>query len=106
MRKFASALAIFISTQVLAYQWFHRRNDRFGLSKSRTARKRTVIALRILVGVVPAIMLFLSIFVAWRYPLNRVAHGERVLEQLAINRANVTERIMTGSIDWRINEID
>ena len=43
-------------------------------------------ALRIFVGVVPAIMLFFSIIVAWRYPLDKESYQE-IQRQLAQKRA-------------------
>ena len=44
-----------------------------------------LIALRVLVGVVPSVMLVLSIVVAWRYPLSKEAH-QALLRQLAQKR--------------------
>lgn len=95
MRKFASALALFVATQVLAFTGF-RAGTTGGLSNLEQPES-ALRALRILVGVVPAIMLFISIFVAWRYPLNRAAHRE-VLEQLAIKRANTKKGQIRASI--------
>lgn len=89
MRKFASAAAIFIATQVLAFSGF--REGTTGSLADFEQPESALRALRILVGVVPAVMLFTSIFVAWRYPLNRDAH-RKVLDKLAIRRANTVER--------------
>jgi GPH family glycoside/pentoside/hexuronide:cation symporter len=96
LRKFASAVAIFIVSQVLYITGF-RAGTTGGLTNIEQPES-ALNALRILVGVVPAILLFLSIFVAWRYPLNRAAH-EQVLEKLAIKRANAIKeqsRIAVG----------
>ena len=41
-----------------------------------TQPESALLALRVLVGVIPAIMLALSILAAWRYPLSREAHHE------------------------------
>lgn len=82
-RKLATALAIFIVTRVLAASGFVSST---GGSLGETAQPESaLIALRVLVGVVPSVMLVLSIVVAWRYPLSKQAHQE-LLRQLAQNR--------------------
>ena len=63
LRKLAAALAIFTLTQVLAVTGFQggRSGGLIVIDQPESALN----ALRILVGVVPAILLFLSILVAW-----------------------------------------
>jgi GPH family glycoside/pentoside/hexuronide:cation symporter len=83
LRKLAAAIAIFTLTQVLAVTGFQggRTGGLIVIDQPESALN----ALRILVGVVPAILLFLSILVAWRYPLDRKAHAQ-VMRELAIKR--------------------
>ncbi|MGD8807543.1 MAG: MFS transporter, partial [Chloroflexota bacterium] len=80
-RKLATALAIFLVTRVLAASGFVSGT---GGSLGETVQPDSaLIALRVLVGVVPSVMLVLSILVAWRYPLSKEAHQAllRRLEQ-------------------------
>lgn len=83
LRKLATALAIFIATRVLSATGF-QGGTTGGLVTSEQP-ERALNALRFLVGVVPAVLLALSILVAWRYPLNREAHAA-VMDELAIRR--------------------
>lgn len=84
LRKLATALAIFLVTQVLAVTGFQGSTS--GGLVIVEQPESALNALRILVGVIPAIMLALSILVAWRYPLSREAHAE-IMRQLVIKRA-------------------
>ncbi len=81
LRKLATALAIFLVTRVLAGSGF--RGSTGGSLEGVTQPESALIALRVLVGVVPAIMLVLSIVAAWHYPLNKEVHRAllRRLEQ-------------------------
>ncbi len=88
LRKLATALAIFVVTRILASTGF-RGGSTGGLAVIEQPES-ALIALRLLVGVVPALMLFLSIIIAWRYPLNREAH-EEVRRELDLRRANAVE---------------
>jgi GPH family glycoside/pentoside/hexuronide:cation symporter len=82
-RKLATALAIFLVTRVLAVSGFIGGT---GGSLGEIAQPESaLIALRVLVGIVPSIMLLLSIAVAWRYPLSREAH-QALLQKLAQKR--------------------
>jgi GPH family glycoside/pentoside/hexuronide:cation symporter len=83
LRKLAAALAIFTLTQVLSATGFQggRTGGLIVIDQPESALN----ALRILVGVVPAILLGISILVAWRYPLSREAHAQ-VIRELAIKR--------------------
>ncbi len=83
LRKLATALALFIVAQVLALTGF--RSGTGGGLVDVEQPASALNALRILVGVVPAMMLSLSILVAWRYPLDREAHRQ-VMRELAIKR--------------------
>ena len=74
LRKLATALAIFLVTRVLAASGF--REGTGGALVDVTQPESALLALRVLVGVIPAIMLALSILAAWRYPLSREAHHE------------------------------
>jgi GPH family glycoside/pentoside/hexuronide:cation symporter len=80
-RKLATALAIFVVTRVLAASGFVSGTG--GSLAGVTQPDSALVALRILVGVVPSVMLVLSIVVAWRYPLSKEAHRAllRQLEQ-------------------------
>ena len=84
LRKLATALAIFIVTNYLAYTGF--QGGQTGGLVTIEQPESALTALRVLVGVVPASMLALSILVAWRYPLNRKAHAQ-IVKQLIINRS-------------------
>jgi GPH family glycoside/pentoside/hexuronide:cation symporter len=82
-RKLASAFAIFIVGQVLALTGFISSTT----GSVYIAQPESALwALRIFVGVVPAIMLFFSIIVAWRYPLDKESYQE-IQRQLAQKRA-------------------
>lgn len=72
-RKLASAIAIFIVGQVLSITGFVSSTEgTFYIQQPESA----LLALRFFVGVFPAIMLTIAIFVAWRYPLDREAFNE------------------------------
>jgi GPH family glycoside/pentoside/hexuronide:cation symporter len=81
-RKLASAFAIFIVGQVLAATGFVS-----GTTGSAYIAQpaNALLALRFFVGGLPAIMLALSVTVAWRYPLSRERH-EEIRQQLAQRR--------------------
>jgi GPH family glycoside/pentoside/hexuronide:cation symporter len=83
LRKLATAVAIFLVTRVLAASGF--RAGTGGALVDVTQPESALVALRVLVGVVPAIMLALSILAAWRYPLSKEAHHE-LLSQLEQKR--------------------
>ncbi len=83
-RKLASAFAIFIVGQVLALTGFISSTT----GSAYIAQPESALwALRIFVGVVPAIMLFFSVMVAWRYPLDKESYQE-IQRQLAEQRIN------------------
>ncbi len=88
LRKFAAALALFVVTQLLAAAGF--KGGTTGSLVVVEQPENALFALRILVGVVPALLLSFAIIFAWRYPLSRKAH-ERVLQQLAVRRAEAAE---------------
>ncbi len=88
LRKFAAALALFVVTQVLAAAGF--QGGTTGSLVVIEQPESALFALRILVGVVPALLLSFAIVFAWRYPLSRKVH-EQVLRQLAIRRAEAAE---------------
>jgi GPH family glycoside/pentoside/hexuronide:cation symporter len=85
-RKLASAFAIFVVGQVLYFTGFISSTT----GSAYIAQPESALwALRIFVGVVPAVMLFFSILVAWRYPLDKESYQEiqRQLAQQRIIRA-------------------
>ena len=87
-RKLATAAALFIVTQVLAASGFVESTG--GGLQEITQPESALTALRVLVGIVPSVMLVLSIVVAWRYPLSKVAH-EALLRQLQWQRSSTDE---------------
>ena len=79
-RKIATAFAVgFIVPQVLAATGFIE-----GAAETQPAA--AVLALRIFMGAVPAVLLILSMFATARYPLDRAAHDE-LRRKLALRRA-------------------
>ena len=72
-RKLATAFSVFIATWVLDLAGFQE-----GTTGSQFIQQpdSALLALRSLVGFVPAIMLAGAIFFAWQYPLDRDAHQE------------------------------
>ncbi|MDX1615485.1 MAG: glycoside-pentoside-hexuronide (GPH):cation symporter [Candidatus Promineifilaceae bacterium] len=82
-RKLAATLAVFLVTRILALTGF-QEGTTGGLFVEQPAS--ALLALRLLVGVVPAAMLALAIAVAWRYPLNREMH-QAIRRELAEKRA-------------------
>jgi GPH family glycoside/pentoside/hexuronide:cation symporter len=72
-RKLATAVSVYIATSFLNLAGF-----REGTTGSQFIQQpeSALLALRLLVGFVPAIMLTGAIIVAWRYPLDREAHDE------------------------------
>lgn len=82
-RKLASAVAIFVVSQILAAAGFVSST---GGSAFVAQPESALLALRFFVGIFPAGMLFLSILVAARYPLDREAHAE-IRRKLAERRA-------------------
>ena len=89
LRKLATAFAIFLVTRVLAASGFRGGTGGGLIDVDQPESART--ALRVLVGVVPAIMLVLSIIVAWRYPLSKEAH-RALLRQLEQRRLEAADR--------------
>jgi GPH family glycoside/pentoside/hexuronide:cation symporter len=83
-RKLATALAIFTVTRVLAASGFV--SSTAGGLVEITQPDSALLALRVLVGILPAAMIVLSIVVAWRYPLSKQAH-QALLRQLEQKRA-------------------
>jgi GPH family glycoside/pentoside/hexuronide:cation symporter len=81
-RKLASAVAIFTVGQVLALTGFVTSTTG---SAFIVQPESALWALRIFVGVVPAVMLVLSIITAWRYPLDK-EHYQEIQRQLAQQR--------------------
>ncbi len=88
LRKLATALALFIVTQILAYSGFIGSNT--GGLVTVEQPETALNALRVLVGIVPFFMLSVSILVAWRYPLSRTAHAQ-VIEQLAARQQEISD---------------
>lgn len=87
-RKLATAISIFVVTRVLSLAGF--QGGTTGSLVLVEQPKSALLALRILVGVVPAIMLVLAIVTALRYPLDRVTHA-RIRRELARRRAVAAE---------------
>lgn len=82
-RKLASAFAIFVVGQVLYFTGFiSSTTGSVYIEQPESA----LWALRVFVGVIPAIMLFFSIMVAWRYPLDKESYQE-IQRKLAKKRA-------------------
>ena len=79
-RKIATAFAVgLLVPQVLSATGFIE-------GAAATQPPAAVLALRIFMGVVPAVLLILSMFAAARYPLDRAAHDE-LRRKLALRRA-------------------
>jgi glycoside/pentoside/hexuronide:cation symporter, GPH family len=72
-RKLATAVAVFAATQVLNLAGFQE-----GTTGSQFIEQpeSALLALRLLVGFVPAIMLVGAIYFAWQYPLDRDTHRQ------------------------------
>lgn len=87
-RKMATAVTIFVVTRVLSAAGF--RGGTTGSLVLVEQPESALLALRMLVGVVPAIMLVLAIAVAMRYPLDRETHA-RIRRELARRRAAAAE---------------
>lgn len=81
-RKLATAFAVFIATRILDIAGFKE-----GTTGSQFIQQpeSALLALRALVGFVPALMLALAIYFAWQYPLDRDTHME-IRRQLAEKR--------------------
>ncbi|GMQ78809.1 MAG: MFS transporter [Anaerolineae bacterium] len=71
-RKLATAFTIFVVTQILARTGFigGTTGGQVFIEQPESA----LLALKLLVGVIPSLMLALSILIAWRYPLDRATH--------------------------------
>jgi len=87
-RKLATAVAIFAVTQVLSFTGF--RAGTGGALETVEQPEQALLALRILVGVVPALMLILAVLAVRGYPLTREAHAE-IRRKLAIKRLERAE---------------
>jgi GPH family glycoside/pentoside/hexuronide:cation symporter len=72
-RKLATAFSVFAATRVL--QWAGFQEGTTG-SQFIQQPESALLALRLLVGFVPAIMLIAAIFFAWQYPLDRDTHDD------------------------------
>ncbi|MFW6070255.1 MAG: MFS transporter [bacterium] len=82
-RKLASALATFAVGQVLSAVGYVSSQQGSAFIQQPEAALR---AMRFFVGVLPAIMLFLAILAAWRYPLDRETFND-IRRQLAARKA-------------------
>ena len=51
----------------------------------------TIMAIRITVGVIPAAILIISIWLAWKFPIDRIKHAQ-IRAELAQKRLNIEER--------------
>jgi len=93
-RKLATALSIFAVTRILASTGFQAgTTGSFYIEQPPSA----LMALRLLVGVIPALMLFLAILVAFRYPLDRDTHLA-IRQELKLRRSEQNkERSEPGS---------
>ena len=88
-RKIATAFAVgFIVPQVLAATGFIE-------GAAATQPPQAVLALRIFMGAVPAVLLVLSMWAAARYPLDRAAHDE-LRRKLALRRAGESTALSGG----------
>jgi glycoside/pentoside/hexuronide:cation symporter, GPH family len=83
-RKLAGAISVFFVGWVL--KWTGFISSTTGGLEFIQQPASALLAIRIFISVVPAVMLFLAILVAWRYPLSREAH-DRLRQQLAERRA-------------------
>jgi GPH family glycoside/pentoside/hexuronide:cation symporter len=81
-RKLASAFSIFVVGQVLGITGFISSTTGSVYIEQPTS---ALWALRIFVGVIPAIMLFFSILVAWRYPLSKESY-QKIQQELLKKR--------------------
>lgn len=81
-RKLASAIATFGVGQVLSATGFISSQTGSAFIQQPP---EALLAMRFFVGVVPAIMLFLAILAAWRYPLDRETYNE-IRQQLEARR--------------------
>ena len=88
-RKIATAFAVgFVVPQVLSATGFIE-------GAAATQPAAAVLALRIFMGAVPAVLLVLSMFAAARYPLDRAAHDE-LRRKLAQRRAEEGTAVVGG----------
>lgn len=94
-RKMATAVAIFVVTWILSATGF--QGGTTGGLVSIEQPDSALLALRFLVGVLPALMLVLAILAAWRYPLDRETHRE-IRRQLARQRAKAAESLEAGDV--------
>jgi GPH family glycoside/pentoside/hexuronide:cation symporter len=89
IRKLTGALAIFIALQVLG--WFGYQTPPPGATYFSQS-PATLMAIRILIGPLGAVLLFSAIAVAWFYPMTRERHA-RIRRLAARRRARVKERL-------------
>lgn len=89
-RKLAGAVSLFIVARVLELTGFVPGTT--GGAVFIEQPDDALLALRIFIGIVPAIMLLLAIWVAWRYPLNRQEH-EALRQRLARRRAEAEKNV-------------
>jgi GPH family glycoside/pentoside/hexuronide:cation symporter len=86
-RKLATAVSVFAATSILNLAGFQE-----GTTGSLFIQQpeSALFALRLLVGIIPAIMLFFAIIVAWQYPLDRDTHLQIRRQLVEQRRANQT----------------
>jgi GPH family glycoside/pentoside/hexuronide:cation symporter len=82
-RKLATAITIFAVTWLLAQTGF--RGGTTGGLVYIEQPESALLALRLLVGVIPALMLILSILIIWQYPIDRARH-DAIRRELALRR--------------------
>ena len=85
-QKLATALALWAMGQVLAVTGYITP-DTSGILP--TQPESAIQAIRIFTGPIPAILLILSVYFAWNYPITREAH-EATLQELAHKENNAT----------------
>lgn len=86
-RKLTSALAAFFVGITLSYTGFVAGTN--GEAELFEQPASALLAIRLLMGALPMVMLSAAIWVAWQYPLTREAH-EAIRRELARRRAEAT----------------
>ena len=85
-RKLATALTLFAVTRILAETGF--RGGTTGGQVYIEQPESALLALKLLVGVIPALMLLLSIIIIWQYPIDKATH-DALRRELAKRRVRV-----------------
>ncbi len=94
MRKFSTAIAIFLVTQAITVAGYAAPIEEVVDGATRLIEQpqspEFILVLRVVFAIVPIVLLLLALIFAWRYPLTEAVH-DRLKQVLAVRRSGESE---------------